>query len=253
VDPAIEAGALQRRYYAETAHAYDEMHDRDEHLESLRHIVHYLRTSESTSVLDTGCGTGLAMRYIKDALPSVEVHGNDPSEELIGVAQTRFGIPAEHLDVASSDQLPYADGEFDAVVETGVLHHVPDPNRIVSEMLRVARKAVFISDENAYGMGSAPARAAKLALRSVGLLEAVNRRRRGGNDWYYTEGDGVAWTYSVFDSVPQVEANCAEVIVLPVGRVSRAARKWAFVAASHCFLAGFKHPLPGGRVAPVAW
>lgn len=241
--------AVQRRYYADTAVAYDESHERGEHIDSLRLAVDYMRQIGAESALDTGCGTGLAMRYLAEHIPELRLKGNDPSRELLDVASERFGIPAEQLDLAGSEALPYADGEFDVVVETGVLHHVPDASAIVSEMLRVARKAVFISDENTYGIGSFPNRTAKLLLKSVGLLGPVNRWRRGSHDWFYTEGDGVAWTYSVFDSLPAFREACAEVVLRPVGQKRRGADRWPRALASHCFLAGFKQPLPRPRSA----
>jgi hypothetical protein len=53
-----------------------------------------------------------------------------------------------------------------------------------------------------------PARVAELALARLHLLDAVNRARRGGRRWYHTEGDGVAYSYSVFDSYRQVADAC---------------------------------------------
>ena len=195
-------------------------------------------------MLDSGCGTGFAMRYLQDAMPELEMRGNDPSADLLGVASSRYGLPADRLDAVSSENLPYADGEFDAVVETGMLHHVPDSEAVISEMLRVARKAIFISDNNAYGMGSITARIAKIGLARTRMLGAVNRLRRGSHDWYFTEGDGVAWTYSVFDSLPAVQAACAETLVIPLGESRAETERWPLLHASHCLVAGFKEPLP---------
>src|SRR5439155_18441659 len=118
------------------------------------------------------------MRYILDRLPEIVVHGNDPSEELLNAAAVRHGISREVLDCASTLELPYSDGSFDAVVETGVLHHVPDPARAIAEMLRVSRKAVFLSDSNIYGQGSIFAGLLKLALSRIHLLKWINRARR---------------------------------------------------------------------------
>jgi len=244
------ATLAQRRYYRQTAERYDDQHTarEDEHYVALRHIAAYLHWIGAHTVLDTGCGTGRAMRYLRDALPGVEVFGNDPSAELLRVAGERHGVPAESLTCARSDPLPFADGSFDAVIETGVLHHVPRPDVVVAEMLRVARRAVFLSDANIYGVGPLTSRVAKLGLRRVGLLDAVNglrRRHRGG--WYYTEGDGVAWSYSVFDSRAALLDACASVVVVPT---SPAPAPWVPVLQSpHCLLCGFRAPLPDRAVA----
>jgi SAM-dependent methyltransferase len=240
-----KAEALQLDYYRETAGHYDEWHTSafDEHHFALEHILFYLQWIGATSVLDTGCGTGRSLRYILDRVPGISVRGNDPSDELLKTAAEMHGISLDLLDCASTLELPYPDNAFDAVVETGVLHHVPDPGRAVAEMLRVARKAIFLSDSNIYGQGSFFAGLVKLTLSRVHLLRYVNRARRRGRDWYYSEGDGVAYSYSVFDSYRAVEAACAEVIVVPTSRKLRSAG-FPVLTSPHCLLCGFKKALP---------
>jgi SAM-dependent methyltransferase len=240
--PATAVDA-QRAYYRETAGVYDAMRECEaEHEAALALIVPYLVRLGSGSVLDTGCGTGRAMRAIASALPGVRVHGNDPSPELLRVATEQHGIPASALDCVGSDPLPYAADSFDAVIATGVMHHLPDPAPVIAEMLRVARQAIFISDCNMYGCGRFPVRLARMALARVGLLRPLNRMRRGGNDWFMSEGDGVAWSYSVFDSRAQIAAACAETLV-----ISTAPRPGAAVPllqSTHCLMCGFKERLP---------
>lgn len=235
-------------YYGETAGRYDEWHTAcdDEHYFALRHIVFYLKWIEARSALDTGCGTGRAMRYIMQEFPQIRVHGNDPSLPLLRVAAEQRGVPVERLDCATGDHLPYADGSFDVVIATGVLHHVAHPDHVVSEMLRVARKAIFISDCNIYGRGRLAARGAKLVLSRLRMLNIVNRLRRGGKNWYSSEGDGIAYSYSVFDSYPLMLEACRQIIVIPT-LGDRDAGVCALMRSSHCLVCGFKEPLPEAR------
>lgn len=237
--------SAQREYYARTAERYDGMHGMDEHHDALRHVSVHLRAMGARSVLDTGCGTGMAMLYLQNEIAGLRARGNDPSADLLRVATERHGISPEQLDCVGSESLPYADGAFDAVIETGMLHHAPDPAAIVAEMLRVARKAIFISDSNIYGQAGSPlpARALKLGLERAGLLRPLLRRLRGGHDWYYTEGDGVGWSYSVFDSYSLVRGACAEILVVPTGEKRRLADACPILFASHCLVAGFKEPV----------
>ena len=58
---------------------------------------------------------------------------------------------------------------LDAVCAFGVMHHVKRPAIVVGEMMRVARRAIFISDSNRFGQGSMPARRVKLLLWRFGL------------------------------------------------------------------------------------
>lgn len=234
----------QLRYYEETASHYDAMHvsESDEHAIALRYVAMYLEWLGAESALDTGCGTGRAMRYLMAHLPTVQVRGNDPSEALLGVARSDHGIPADLLDCASSERLPYPDSSFDVVVETGVLHHVPRPDLVVSEMLRVACKAVFLSDSNIYGQGALPARLAKVVLARTGLLNTLNRLRRGGREWYYSTGDGIAYSYSVFDSYRALSDVCEQVIVIAI----QGSDHFPLLTARHVLLCGFKERLYPG-------
>ena len=45
----------------------------------------------------------------------------------------------------SADQLPFADGEFDLAAAIEVLEHVPDPERVLAEMTRVAAGHLLVS------------------------------------------------------------------------------------------------------------
>lgn len=229
----------QREYYARTAADYDALHTRehDEHDDALQHVVAHLRSLGAESVLDTGCGTARGLRAIQAALPDIVVRGNDSSPELLGVAVARHGVLPDLLDCVPSESLPYDDASFDAVVATGLLHHVPEPSLVVTEMLRVARLAVFISDSNIYGQGARPLRVLKLVLARLRLLPALNRLRRGGEDWYYSDEDGLAYSYSVFDSLPLIRRACRHTHVHATGRGSR---RFPLLGSSHVLLCGFK-------------
>ena len=237
-----EAETRQREYYQRTAHAYDAVHDEPEHLLALAYVVRYLEWLGATSVLDTGCGTGRALRYLHQQLPDLKLRGNDPSEAMLAIA-AQHGMPGEWLDAAESERLPYANESFDAVIAIGVMHHVQNPEAIVREMIRVARLGVFVSDSNIYGQGSLPARLIKLGLARSGLLKPFNWARRGGRLWYESEGDGVAYSYSAFDSWPVLAEGCDHVLAIPTGGDRHAGRS-PILHARHVLVCGFKVPLP---------
>jgi 2-polyprenyl-3-methyl-5-hydroxy-6-metoxy-1,4-benzoquinol methylase len=56
-------------------------------------------------------------------------------------------VDAENLvfTCGSAMDLPYEDGRFDVVSAIEVLEHVPDPDRALEEMCRVARRCLIVS------------------------------------------------------------------------------------------------------------
>ncbi|HZS92589.1 MAG TPA: class I SAM-dependent methyltransferase [Chloroflexota bacterium] len=237
-----DAVAKQLAYYRDTAWDYDVHLADEEHNVALKIIGAYVSEIGAASVLDTGCGTGRGVKYLVNRFPAMRVHGNDPSPDLLQVARDRHGLSEHILTCCSSYNLPFADGEFDVVIELGMLHHVEYPNRVVSEMLRVARRAIFISDSNRFGQGSVSKRLIKLGLHSVGLWPIASRLQHGGKKYYSSKGDGIAFSYSAYDSWPVLAAVCKETFVIPTTR-----SKWApwcpLLFARHVLVAGIKQGL----------
>jgi predicted TPR repeat methyltransferase len=92
----------------------------------------------SQTVLDAGCGTGLAGQALRDAGFAGRLLGVDLSPDSVALAAGR-GI---YDDVAVGDlqrPLEYDDDSVDGVVCVGVLTYVPDVAKIWGEFCRVTR------------------------------------------------------------------------------------------------------------------
>lgn len=202
----------QRAYYAKTAQAYDQAHfgKTDSHQFALAWLRSTIELLGITSVLDIGSGTGRALLTLKEAVPGLRAVGIEPSQELreIGFAK---GLSQSELIDGNAHSLDFADGSFDIVCEFGALHHIPEPHRAVDEMLRVAHTGVFISDCNNFGQGSIAARLAKRAIRFAGLWRTFDKIRTRGKGYHISEGDGLYYSYSVFDNYPQIAAVCPSI------------------------------------------
>ena len=83
---------------------------------------------EGARVLDVGCGTGtLTIAAMRRAGSTGEVHGIDPSAEMIAVARgkaAKAGVGAQ-FQTAAMENLPFPDGHFDLVLSSLMLHHLP--------------------------------------------------------------------------------------------------------------------------------
>jgi len=204
-----EEVTLQRKYYAETAARYDAMQisDQDEHQFALVILSAMIEFHGIKSVLDVGSGTGRALRFLKSRHPDVRFVGIEPVEALRTVGQ-KAGLSPDELKDGDINGLAAADGEFDLVCEFAVLHHVPKPDRAVAEMLRVARKAIFISDANNFGQGGLLSRYLKQAISAVGLWRAFDWLRTGGKGYHVSAGDGLFYSYSVFNNYRQIRKAC---------------------------------------------
>jgi ubiquinone/menaquinone biosynthesis C-methylase UbiE len=203
---------LQRQYYADTAAKYDAMQisDQDEHQFALAVLSAMIEYHAIKSVLDVGSGTGRALRYLKSRHPNVRFVGIEPVEALRKVGHAA-GLSHDELQDGDINYLAAADGEFDLVCEFAVLHHVPKPERAVAEMLRVARKAIFISDANNFGQGGLMTRCLKQTINALGLWRAFDWLRTGGKGYHVSAGDGLFYSYSVFNNYQQIRKACGTV------------------------------------------
>jgi ubiquinone/menaquinone biosynthesis C-methylase UbiE len=206
---------IQRAYYADTAHKYDEMHvsEDDEHGFALQFMLSVLEHLGVRSILDIGSGTGRALLRIREKMPNVATVGIEPSPELRSVGHAKGLLDTQLID-GDGMNLAFSDDSFDLVCEFGVLHHIPEPSKAVSEMLRVSRKAIFISDCNNFGQGSAMSRLIKQTINSVGLWPFANLIKTKGKGYSVSEGDGLAYSYSVFNDYRQIAKRCLSVHML---------------------------------------
>jgi ubiquinone/menaquinone biosynthesis C-methylase UbiE len=201
--------SLQRKYYADTAAKYDAMQisEQDEHQFALAILSAMIEYHGIRSVLDVGSGTGRALRYLKARHPGVRFVGVEPVEALRKVGHAA-GLSSDELRDGDVNALQAAAGEFDLVCEFAVLHHVPKPSQAVGEMLRVARKAIFISDANNFGQGGKFSRFIKQLINSLGLWSAFNYLRTRGRRYNISEGDGLFYSYSVYNNYAQLRRSC---------------------------------------------
>lgn len=218
--------AIQRQYYTETAARYEQMHAHEGAADafSMKFFHSIVRMVDARSVLDVGTASGGSIRDLKEAFPGLFVCGVEPVAALVDEAVQNGNAANAPILQANGETLPFPDASFDVVCEFAILHHVANPSAIVKEMLRVAKKAVFISDSNRFGQGSRAVRLIKLALYKTALWGLYNYLRTAGKGYRITEGDGLSYSYSVYDSLEEIARWSDRLILIP--NCNEKARNW---------------------------
>lgn len=88
-------------------------------------------------ILDAGCGSGPLFAALRDR--GAAVTGVDASAGMVELARRRLGADADLRVADLRDPLPFADGAFDDVLASLVLHYLEDWGPTLAEMRRVLR------------------------------------------------------------------------------------------------------------------
>ncbi|HEY6420867.1 MAG TPA: methyltransferase domain-containing protein [Candidatus Binataceae bacterium] len=128
----------ESRVYSDFARFYDSVFGRV-FVDHEHEVIESLNFRPSQRVLEVGVGTGISL----DAYPPyVRVVGIDPSTDMLAqavkkVRENELG----HVDLKQGDalNLDFPDASFDDVLTFHVMTVVPDPARMMSEMMRVCK------------------------------------------------------------------------------------------------------------------
>ena len=106
--------------------------------------------------LELGCGTGFFTLNLKLAGVIEQCYVTDLSPGMVAVVERNarsLGFEVEGR-VADAERLPFAEDTFDLVIGHAVLHHIPDVELAMSEVLRVLKpggRFVFAGEPTRYG------------------------------------------------------------------------------------------------------
>ena len=103
-------------------------------------VLDLLSPKQGEKILDLGCGNARDIAYIAEQ--GSQVVGIDISEGMIAEARfdlEKLGYNNITLEVGDATQLSYKDSEFDKVLCSEVLEHIPDTDKALSEIYRVLK------------------------------------------------------------------------------------------------------------------
>ncbi|RDH76144.1 methyltransferase domain-containing protein [Mycolicibacterium moriokaense] len=143
--------------------------------------------ADAHKVLEIGCGTGNVVIRVKNAHPRVDVVGVDPDPKALARAQRKAqGLNGIRFERGYAQRLPFADGGFDRVLSSMMLHHLDDEAKAAAaaEAFRVLRPGGSLHIVDIGGpMTAADGFAARRMLGSAhaagNLGDAIPRLMRG--------------------------------------------------------------------------
>ena len=91
----------------------------------------------NAEVLDVGCGDGKLAALIQQLRPDVKMQGIDV------LVRDKTEVPIKRFDGVT---IPFPDKSVDVTMFVDVLHHTEDPNVLLQEASRVAKKFIVIKD-----------------------------------------------------------------------------------------------------------
>lgn len=101
---------------------------------------------EDGTVLEIGCGRGFGVEAALDLFGAKQVHAFDDDPQMVGLAQRELtkrglmaGVHAPRIWHGNVHEIQAASGEYDAVFDFQVLHHVTDWRGALEEIARVMK------------------------------------------------------------------------------------------------------------------
>ena len=103
-------------------------------------LIEHFGLTETSSVLDVGCGKGFLLYEMKQLLPDLKIAGFDISEH--GLSQSREEIRDKLFHHKAQDSYPYQEDAFDLVISLGCLHNLRlfELENALKEIDRVGRQ-----------------------------------------------------------------------------------------------------------------
>ncbi|MFB7712780.1 class I SAM-dependent methyltransferase [Streptomyces sp. NPDC056105] len=138
-------------------------------------------------VLDAGCGTGRALRALRDAVgPSGAVLGVDLTPAMLEAAVRAGRDHAGSLMLADVTRLPVRSGSLDAVFGSGLVAHLPRPQENLRELARVVRPGGLLALFHPIGRAALAARQGRELTPDDLRAEPNLRSLLAGSGWLMT-------------------------------------------------------------------
>ena len=106
-------------------------------------ILDELRGISFDSLLDVGCGTGPMIELLAGEYPDKQYTGIDLTPNMIKKANDK-NLKNARFIVGDSEDLPFDEESFDAVICANSFHHYPNPQKFFDGVNRVLRRGGYL-------------------------------------------------------------------------------------------------------------
>jgi ubiquinone/menaquinone biosynthesis C-methylase UbiE len=109
--------------------------------DAIEHAVERVSAKPGERILDLATGTGWGSRILAQRTSGVKIVGADIADQMLDHARAtaeRQGLEIEYVH-ADAERLPFADGEFDALVSTFGVMFASNPESAAAEIARVVK------------------------------------------------------------------------------------------------------------------
>lgn len=110
-----------------------------------RQLFELFEWARPERVLDVGCGEGVLTEQMADRLEGGQIVGIDLDDPKLRAEWQRRQRPNLSYRAVPAERLPFDGDSFDLVSAIEVLEHVDDPERVLGEMRRAARRHLLVS------------------------------------------------------------------------------------------------------------
>ncbi|MFB3776107.1 MAG: class I SAM-dependent methyltransferase [Bryobacteraceae bacterium] len=136
----------KQTWFNRLAAEWDQIPSMEGAAEKVRRFVAQSATRHPRRILDVGCGTGILVPALLEAIPQVEcVIELDFALQMLQQNARKFTDGRIGRVCADAMRLPAASGAFDLVVCFGILPHLEDRGAALAELLRVLRPGGALS------------------------------------------------------------------------------------------------------------
>jgi ubiquinone/menaquinone biosynthesis C-methylase UbiE len=142
-------------------------------------FLDFVGLADGERVLDVGCGTGHLAGAVAAGSAPQAVHAIDLSAAYVDGARAAYPDPRITFSVGDACAMDFPDAHFDRVLSLLVLHFVPQPERAVGQMRRVARPGAVVGAAVWDGRGGFIAN--RMFFDTAAALDPRARERRARN------------------------------------------------------------------------